>query len=205
FRVRENFDWFWEGFTRYIALITLARLQLIGLREYLDAIGIEYEAYWFNPLRNQVSLIMASPEKFSSVANYDLIYRKGMLVASLYDLELRWQSRGKLTLADVMRSLYQGYAIRGREIGNREVLDEMRRIGAFSRPFSDPFSDLIRDDIETSREIVLNERINRYGLMMEWSAAGRGNARLKTATKLTARQQALLSELAPKSPRPWPP
>src|SRR5262249_29398535 len=107
FRVRENFDWFWEGAVRYIALVTLARLQLINLREYLDAIGAEYEAYWFNPLRNQVSLIAASPEKFSSAASYDLIYRKGMLVAALYDLELRWQSRGKLNLADVMRSLYQ--------------------------------------------------------------------------------------------------
>jgi len=198
FRARENFDWFWEGFTRYIALITLTRLQLIGLREYLDAIGAEYEAYWFNPLRDQVSLIEASPEKFSSAASYDLVYRKGMLVAALYDLELRWQSRGKLNLADVMRSLYQKYAIGGREIGNREVLDEMRRVGDFSRLFSD----LMRDDIETSREIVLNERINRYGLVMEWSATGRGKARLKTSTKLSARQRMLLSELAPKSVRP---
>jgi len=202
FRVRENFDWFWEGFTRYIALITLTRLQLIGLREYLDAIGVEYEAYWFNPLRNQVSLIEASPEKFSSAASYDLIYRKGMLVAALYDLELRWQSGGKRNLADVMRSLYQRHATGGRAIGNREVLDEMRGVGDFSRLFSGLFSDLIRDDIETSREIVLNKRINRYGLMMEWSAAGRGKARLKTAAKLSARQRMLLSELARKPVRP---
>ncbi|MGH9935983.1 MAG: hypothetical protein ACREAM_07035, partial [Blastocatellia bacterium] len=124
----------------------------------------------------------------------DLIYRKGMLVAALYDLELRWKSRGKRNLADVMRSLYQGYATGGREIGNREVLDEMRGAGDFSR--------LIRDDIETSREIVLNERIDRYGLMMEWSAVGRGKARLKTATKLSARQQTLLSELARKPVQP---
>ncbi|HKQ79372.1 MAG TPA: hypothetical protein VJ810_37100 [Blastocatellia bacterium] len=187
FRVRENFDWFWEGAARYFALVTLARLQLISLREYLDAIGAEYEAYWFNPLRNQVSLIAASPEKFSSAASYDLIYRKGMLVAALYDLELRWQSRGKLNLADVMRSLYQKYATGGREIGNREVLDEMRGAGDFSRQ--------LRDDIESLREIDLNERINRYGLVMEWVASGRGKARLKAATKLSARQQALLSEL----------
>jgi hypothetical protein len=190
FRVRENFDWFWEGAARYIALVTLARLQLISLREYLDAIGAEYEAYWFNPLRNQVSLIAASPEKFSSAANYDLIYRKGMLVAALYDLELRWQSRGKLNLADVMRSLYQKYATDGREIGNREVLDEMRGFGDFSRQ--------LRDDVESLREIDLNERVNRYGLVMEWVAVGRGRARLKTAAKLSARQQALLSELVNK-------
>ncbi|MCI0525265.1 MAG: hypothetical protein L0Y75_08400, partial [Acidobacteria bacterium] len=189
FLIRENFDWFWEGFTRYTALLTLARLRLIGRREYMDSIGAEYEAYWFNPLRNQVSLIEASPEKFSNLASYDLIYRKGMLVAALYDLELRWQSGGKLNLADVMRSLYQRYAVRGIPIGNRETLDEMRRAGDFQR--------LIRDDIETSREIDLNARIKRYGLVMEWSAMGRGRAVLMTAAKLSARQRALLAGLAP--------
>jgi predicted metalloprotease with PDZ domain len=194
FRVRENFDWFWEGFTRYVALVTLARLRLIGLREYLDAIGTEYEAYWFNPLRAQLSLVAASPEKFASAANYDLVYRKGMLVAALYDLELRWQSQGKRNLADVIRALYREYAIPGREIGNREVLDEMRGAGDFSR--------LIRDDIETAREIDLNVRIKHYGLLIEWNAAGRGKARLKTATKLSVRQQSLLSELAKNSAPP---
>jgi hypothetical protein len=188
FQVRENFDWFWEGFTRYIALITIARLGWIGLQEYLDAIGAEYEAYWFNPARGAVSLLAASPEKFASAANYDLVYRKGMLVAALYDLELRWQSKGKRDLIDVIRTLYREYALPGREIGNREVLDEMRQAGDFSR--------LIRDDIENAREIDLNAQINRYGLTMEWVAAGRGKARLRTATRLSARQQSLLSELA---------
>jgi predicted metalloprotease with PDZ domain len=190
FRVRENFDWFWEGGARYIALLTLARLRLIGQREYLDAIGAEYEAYWFNPLRNQVSLIAASSEKFTNAASYDLVYRKGMLVAALYDLELRWQSRGKFNLTDVMRALYQGYATRGREIGNREVLDEMRKFGDFSRHISD----LIRDDIEGLREIDLKERVKRYGLVAEWSATGRGGVRLKAAAKLSGRQRMLLSE-----------
>lgn len=187
FQIRENFDWFWEGFTRYVALLTLARLRLIGQREYLDAIAAEYESYWFNPLRNQISLIEVSPEKFSSGAKYDLVYRKGMLVAALYDLELRWQSRGKLNVADVAKKLYQNYALRGREIGNREVLDEMSKIGDFSR--------LIRDDIEGVRDIDLNERVKRYGLVMEWEATGRGRARLKMAVRMSDRQQTLFSDL----------
>jgi len=187
FRIRESFDWFWEGFTRYVALVTLARLRLIGLREYLDAIGAEYEAYWFNPLRTRISLVAASPEKFADAASYDLVYRKGMLVAALYDLELRWQSRGKVNLADVVRRLYQDHALRGREVGNREVLDEMRRLGDFSRS--------IRDDIEGVREIDLGERVKPYGLVMEWYTTGRGGTRLKPATKLSHRQRELLSDL----------
>jgi hypothetical protein len=85
-----------------------------------------------------------------------------------------------------MRALYQNYAVRGREIGNREVLDEMRKFGDFSRQ--------IRDDIESLREIDLKERVNHYGLVAEWSATGRGGLRLKTAAKLSERQRMLFSE-----------
>src|SRR6185503_17872992 len=132
FRIRENFDWFWEGFTRYTAFTTLLRLRLITLRDYLDALGEEYEAYSFNPLRARLSLIAASPDKFANPASYELVYRKGMLIAALYDLELRWQSGGRQSLMDVMRALYQTYALSGREVGNREVLAELAKSGNFA-------------------------------------------------------------------------
>ncbi len=186
FRIRENFDWFWEGFTRYVALMTLAELRLIDLNEYLDAVNSEYDAYMFNPMRAQVSLIEASPDKFASAASYDLVYRKGMLVAALYDLELRWQSRSKLNLADVMRALY---ANSDREIGNREVLVELGKQGDFAR--------LIREDIEGTREIDLAERVKNYGLRIELN----GRARLAAAGKLSDRQQETLSSLLIARPR----
>src|SRR5262245_33600267 len=140
FRVYENFDWFWEGFTRYVALMTLTRLGLIDLSEYLDAISEEYEAYIFNPSRRQLSLIAASPEKFANATSYDLIYRKGMLIGALYDLELRWQSHGNLNLTDAMKALYRTYGVTGQEIGNREVLQELGKLGNFAR--------FIQDDIK---------------------------------------------------------
>lgn len=185
FRIRENFDWFWEGFTRYVALMTLARLRLIDLTEYLDAINGEYEAYLFNPQRGQLSLIAASPDKFASATSYDLVYRKGMLIAALYDLELRWQSRAKLTLADAMKALY---ANSDREIGNREVLAELGKLGDFTRQ--------IRDDIEGTREIDMADRVKTYGLKIEQSPATRNRARLMAASKLSERQRMLLSSLA---------
>ncbi len=188
FRVRENFDWFWEGFTRYIALLTLARLRLIGLPEYLDAIGEEYEAYAFNPRRMQISLIAASPEKFANYPSYDLVYRKGMLAAALYDLELRRQSRSKYTAADVMRGLYHNYARRGLEVGNKEVLSELSRLGEFKQSIS--------DDIEGTKEIDLVERIKPFGLVVDWGPATRGKVRLSKAAKLSARQSELLDQLA---------
>lgn len=183
FRIRENFDWFWEGFTRYVALMTLAELRLIDLNEYLDAINSEYQAYLFNPSRAQLSLVAASPDKFANAASYDLVYRKGMLVAALYDLELRWQSRSKLNLADVMRALY---ANSDHEIGNREVLKELSKLGDFTR--------LIRDDIEGTREIDLAKSVKVYGLKLEMSP--RNRALLRPVRKLSERQQSTLFSLA---------
>jgi predicted metalloprotease with PDZ domain len=188
FRVRENFDWFWEGFTRYVALMTLARLRQIDLREYLDAIHAEYEAYIFNSSRAQISLIAASPEKFANAASYDLIYRKGMLVAALYDLELRWQSHGNSSLADVMKALYRNYSLTGHEIGNQEVLQEMKSPGDFAR--------LIHGDIVGIQQINLAERVKIYGLMIEQNIDAPGRLQLKPAAKLSSRQQALISKLA---------
>lgn len=188
FLIRENFDWFWEGFTRYVALMTLAELRLIDLNEYLGAIQSEYDAYLFNPSRTQLSLIEASPDKFANAASYDLVYRKGMLVAALYDLELRWQSRAKLSLADVMKALYAKYAGSNNAVGNREVLKELGGFGDFAR--------LIRDDIEGTREIDLGERVKAYGLKFELRSATGSRARLRSATKLNERQQKMLSGLA---------
>lgn len=188
FRVRENFDWFWEGFTRYAALMTLARLHLVDLREYLDAINAEYEAYLFNPSRRQYSLLSASPEKFASAGKYDLVYRKGMLVAALYDLELRWQSRGKYNLADVMKELYQNYALAAREMGNREVLQELGRRGNFSR--------LISDGIAGTKEIDLIEMVKPYGLILGTSFSQGTRARLLPSSKLTDRQREFIGQLA---------
>jgi len=188
FRIRENFDWFWEGFTRYVALMTLARLNLLTLDEYLDAISGEYEAYLFNPQRGQLSLIAASPDKFSSLASYDLVYRKGMLVAALYDLELRWQSRARLNLSNVMKALYVAYATSEQAVGNQEVLNELGKLGDFAT--------LIRNDLEGTKEIDLAERLKTYGLKIEQSAATRGRQRLRAAAKLNERQKALLSSLA---------
>ena len=193
FRIRENFDWFWEGFTRYIALVTLAETRTITLDDFLAALGDEYEAYAANPLRGNTSPVSASPEKFSSAASYEIVYRKGMLVAALYDLELRWQSRGKHRLAEIIRTLYQNYARTGREVGNREVLDELRGAGNFSA--------FLSDYVEGVREIELVEMLVPYGVIID-SGNAQKRPRLATGPRLSERQRELMEGLkSPVQPR----
>jgi predicted metalloprotease with PDZ domain len=114
------------------------------------------------------------------------VYRKGLLVAALYDLELRWQSRGKNRLSQVIGNLYRDYALTRREIGNREVLDALRRAGNFSQQ--------IANDIEGANEIELLSRLEVYGIIMDRSIA-QGRARLVPSPRLSDRQEQLIAQL----------
>ncbi|HYE73308.1 MAG TPA: hypothetical protein VEF04_08255, partial [Blastocatellia bacterium] len=190
FQIAENFDWFWEGFTRYTALITLLRLGLINTRDYFDELGQEFEAYAINPARTRLSLLAASTDKFASRENYDLVYRKGTLVAALFDLSLRWQSDGKKNLNDVLRSLYKDYAHKNREIGNREVLEKLQQAGDFQR--------FIADYISGTREIDLAVSIKPYGWIIEQSTMTRGQARINITKKLSDKQLKLVGQLGQK-------
>ncbi len=182
FAARENFDWFWEGFTRYVALLTLNKLRRLSLREFLDELGFEFASYKANPLRVRTSLLAVSQGKFANAASYDLLYHKGTLVAALYDLELRAQSDGKKTVLDVMRDLYGAY--RQRNIGNREVLAALREAGKF-----DSF---LRDYIEGTREIDLADRLKPIGLKVDNIS---GHPRINLPQKLSNKQSALFATL----------
>jgi predicted metalloprotease with PDZ domain len=179
---RENFDWFWEGFTRYVALLTLRELRLLSLRAYLDELGGEFAGYAANPWRGRISLLAVSQEKFVSAASYDLLYRKGTLVAALYDLELRLQSEGQRTVLDVMRALYANY--RQHDLGNQEVVAALKTAGKF-----DSF---VRDYLEGTREIELAEAVKPFGLTVENIS---GRLRLNVAKKLSRPQKAVWATL----------
>jgi predicted metalloprotease with PDZ domain len=185
FRIRDNFDWFWEGFSRYIGLLTLLEMKSLTFDEFLDLLLAEYDAYRVNPARNEVSLLAASPEKFQSAANYEIVYRKGMVVAALYDLELRWQSRGRKRLSNVVGSLYREYAMKNREIGNREVLDELKKAADLSQQ--------IADDVEGTKEIDLISRLEKFGIGLD-RRVDRGGAKLVVNEGLSGRQKELISQ-----------
>lgn len=186
FVISENFDWFWEGFTRYAALLTLLDAREISLQDYLDALQIEFDAYATNPLRAQISLVSASPEKFSSAAHYEIVYRKGMLAGAIYDLELRRQTRARKRLPDVLKALYRDYALTGRAIGNREVIAALRASGDFAR--------FIGDYIEGVREIDPARDLNVYGIEAD-RRFSRGRGRLRVSPKLNAAKREIIASL----------
>jgi predicted metalloprotease with PDZ domain len=188
FRVREDFDWFWEGFTRYFALTTLLRIHRLEIKDYLEALAEEYAAYSANGKRGQLSLIAAAPDRFENRDSYEIVYRKGMLVAALYDLELRWQSKGKRSLSDVMRNLYQDYGRKQREVGNNEVIAELLKQGNFKQ--------FVRDYIEGTREIELATAVGPYGFIIDQGNGPRPRPQLVVAPKLSEHQRELIDGLS---------
>lgn len=171
FQIRERIDWFWEGFTRYIALLTLVRLRLVGEQEFLDELSAEYEAYFYNPLRLRQSLIEASPANLIGADASGLVYRKGTLVAALYDLELRRQSRGRESLPSVLQAFYRNFAVPRREIGYQETIAALAR--------SSEIAKTLREDIETAKDIDLKKRIKPFALILEQTAAANWKVRPK--------------------------
>ena len=97
-----DYDWFFEGFTSYIALQEALKLKLIRFQEYLNTLGRVYDSYISAP--DDKSLLEASESRWTSSSS--VVYDKGMLSAFIYDLLLRRESVGESSLVDRYRLLF---------------------------------------------------------------------------------------------------
>jgi predicted metalloprotease with PDZ domain len=101
-----DYDWFFEGFTLYTALVTALELKFIASSEYVRTLGRVYDSYLSRP--DDLSLIDASERRWTS--GNATVYDKGMLVAFLYDLAIRKNSAGKLWLGNIYKELFTRWA-----------------------------------------------------------------------------------------------
>jgi hypothetical protein len=97
-----SYDWFFEGFTLYTALVTALELKLINFDEYVATLTRVYDSYLSRA--DDFSLIDASERRWTT-ANAT-VYDKGMLVAFLYDLAMRRESGGKTGLGSIYKKLF---------------------------------------------------------------------------------------------------
>jgi hypothetical protein len=97
-----SYDWFFEGFTLYTALVTALEIKLINFDEYVATLTRVYDSYLSRA--DDFSLIDASERRWST-ANAT-VYDKGMLVAFLYDLAMRRESGGKTGLGSIYKKLF---------------------------------------------------------------------------------------------------
>lgn len=174
-----DYDWFFEGFTLYTALRTALELKIINFKEFLDTLARVYDSYLSYP--DDLSLIDASERRWTTPGSF--IYDKGMLAAFVYDLQLRTQSSGKITLAD-----------RYRELFNRPATDDVNANEAIIAVLgSSPAArDFTKSYIENSTRLELERILPPYGLTLDFSGS---SSQLRVSRELSPDQKRLLRSL----------
>ena len=137
-----DYDWFFEGFTLYTALVTALELKFINRAEYLATLGRVYDAYLSRP--DELSLIDASERRWTT--GNATVYDKGMLVAFLYDLAIKRDSGGKMWLGSIYTKLFPQSAAEPAN-GNDVIIQLLSSTPAGA--------DLAKNYIEGQRELDL--------------------------------------------------
>ena len=101
-----DYDWFFEGFTLYTALVTALELKFVNYAELVATLGRVYDSYLSRP--DELSLLDASERRWTT--GNATVYDKGMLVAFLYDVGVRRDSGGKTRLGSLYGKLFARHA-----------------------------------------------------------------------------------------------
>jgi predicted metalloprotease with PDZ domain len=178
-----DYDWFYEGFTVYQAARISVALGYLTFQDYLDALAHAYDIYLARRERDDLSLLDASARRWGGSGA--VVYQKGMLVAALYDLSVRQQSRGKRSLDDVYRLLFRGRRASGeRREGNAAVIAALNSVAGV-----DEFS---KRYIESANRLDLTNALNAYGLQLGQSG---GRTRITVSNSLSRTQRDLLRQM----------
>jgi hypothetical protein len=178
-----EYDWFYEGFTNYMALRAGMLRGQLTFEDYLNALGREYDSYRGARGEKEVSLPEASQRRWSG--STALVYHKGMLVALLYDLTLMRRTSGRDSLSAVYRELFRRHGRGTSPVdGNRAVIESLGALNGMS--------DFVERYVEGSSEIVLAPLVETFGLRLE---PGGARTHVGVADSLDSSQRELLRKL----------
>ncbi|MCS6816064.1 MAG: PDZ domain-containing protein [Blastocatellia bacterium] len=173
---RENYTrmlWVVEGFTEYYADVILRRAGLLTEEEFLESLARTISTLQRTPGRRVQSLAEASFDAWIKFYRPDenspnvtiSYYTKGAVLAALLDLQIRAQTRGRRSLDDVMRLLYEEF-FRRRDIGYRE--DDFRRAcEQVAGGSSEALQELLDRYVHTTAEIEYDRFLAHVGLRLE--------------------------------------
>lgn len=177
-----DYDWFFEGFTLYEALLTDLRLGLISFDDYLATIARVYDSYLSSADHARLSLIEASERRWTTSSS-SLVYDQGMLVAFFYDLSLRNLTDCRASLDDVYSELFR-LSTTGQGNANEtiiKVLSEREALGSFAR-----------DYIESAGKIDLDSVVSAYGIQVQRGRLGANRTKLVVVRDLSKEQRKFL-------------
>jgi hypothetical protein len=172
------YDWFFEGFTLYQALLMDLRLGFISFDEYLRTLASVYDAYLSAPDHERLSLLAASERRWTTASS--LVYNQGMLVAFLFDLSLRSRTDCQSSIENLYLRLFKAKRT-GQENANETIIKLLTE--------REGFADFAHTYVENAGEIDLDKAISEYGLKVQRSSSG---TRLVVGQGLTDEQRQVL-------------
>ncbi len=176
-----NYDWFYEGFTVYQALrLGIAKNQ-IRFEDFLDTLS---QAYNLDNFQSQkLSLIESSKNRWSGASNQ--VYARGMLVAFLCDLAILKQSRGKRSINDIFREIYQKHRVPNESAdGNAVILKTLNNYSELNL--------IIANYVQGTENINWKTDLESVGIEEEEE---KSSIKLNVKTKLSGKQKDLLDKL----------
>jgi predicted metalloprotease with PDZ domain len=164
--------WAFEGITSYYDDLMLLRSGCITLEQYLELLARTLTRVRRSPGRLRQSVAESSFNAWTRFYKQDenapnaiiSYYAKGCLIALAIDLRLRQRSGGRLSLDDVMRSLWRDW------LDGRRGIDEQtiqQRIGEL---LGEDLGDELAAWIEQPGELPLEELLATLSLRLEWRA-----------------------------------
>ncbi len=178
-----EYDWFYEGWTLYQAMRVGMTLGYLNFQDYLNALGRAFDGYHALKYRTQLSLIDLSKRRWTN--GQGLIYNKGMLTAFLFDLTLRHRTRGKRSVANIYRELFEGYSSKNDSATGNDVIIKLlnRNLGS---------ADFTKLYIESPTDVDLLSALQSFGLEVRQTGA---RTHINVAKSLTKQQHDLLRGL----------
>lgn len=152
--------WFKEGFTQYYGYMTPYRVGLYDKDQFVDYLKSDYQKYLQNYRASRDIALARVNEKMAreeghnhaeSISNF-IMYRKGALVASVMDDEIKRVTNGKKSLDDLIRYMLTEY--RDKAYSSEDVLKSLNAIT------DSDFTKFFSDFIYGRKELPLPENIN---------------------------------------------
>ena len=176
-----NYAWFYEGFTVYQSLKTAIAANRIRFEDFLFTIEQAYNFANFSD--EQVSLIELSKNNFNVINSQ--VYSKGMLVAFLCDTAILRETKGKNSISEIFREIYQKHKIPNEtEDANTAILEILKNRKEL-RP-------IVQKYIEGAEKIEWQTNLESIGIEAKTENSF---TKLRVKSKLNGRQKDLLNEL----------
>jgi predicted metalloprotease with PDZ domain len=178
-----DYDWFFEGFTLYESVRAGVRLGYLSFQNYLDNLARAFDRTGSAREAASLSLLDASRRRWSDPDAS--VYDRGMLVAYLYDLDVRRQTNGKRSIDDLYRALFRQSRtpVAGRD-GNETVI-ELMNAAAGGQTLTERF-------IKGNGAVDLAAALAPYGLQVAPIGA---RTRVFVAPQLSHAQRELLKQI----------